>query len=144
MSYTYQYPRPAVTADIIVTDFRDSPGKILLIQRKHEPFKEMWALPGGFMNMDETLEEAARRELREETGIEANRLVKFDTYDRPGRDPRRRTVTQVFTLAWRPELGRPAAGDDAKEERWFGIHQLPPLAFDHDEVIVDFLQSLKK
>ena len=144
MSYTYRYPRPAVTADIIVTDFRDSPGKILLIQRKHEPFKEMWALPGGFMNMDETLEEAARRELKEETGIEADRLVKFDTYDRPGRDPRGRTVTQVFVLEWRPDLGHPSAGDDAKNERWFEVNDLPPLAFDHDEVIADFLPLLKR
>ncbi|MBN2697700.1 MAG: NUDIX hydrolase [Bacteroidales bacterium] len=141
--YTYDYPRPAVTADIAVLRVTDTP-EILLIKRKFEPFRDMWALPGGFMNMDETLEETAHRELKEETGIRAGELMKFDTYDKPGRDPRGRTITQVFVLIWNEEMGEPAAADDAAEIQWFPLNEPPELAFDHGVIIRDVIGLLKK
>lgn len=143
MIYTYDYPRPAVTADIAVLRVTDTP-EILLIKRKFEPFRDMWALPGGFMNMDETLEETAHRELKEETGIRAGELMKFDTYDKPGRDPRGRTITQVFVLIWNEEMGEPAAADDAAEIQWFPLNEPPELAFDHGVIIRDVIGLLKK
>jgi 8-oxo-dGTP diphosphatase len=94
--------------------------------------------------MDETLEETARRELTEETGIDAGELIKFDTYDRPERDPRGRTITQVFVLIWKDAMGIPQASDDAKELKWFSLIKLPDLAFDHGEIIRDVIQMIKK
>ena len=102
-SYTYTYPRPMVTADIAVLRLVNLP-EILLVRRNDPPFKSSWALPGGFMEMEETLEQAARRELLEETGITAGELIRFDVYDAPGRDPRGRTLTQVFVMIWKAEM----------------------------------------
>ena len=141
-AYCYDYPRPAATADIAVLRLVDLP-EILLIQRKDPPFQHLWALPGGFMEMEETLEEAARRELMEETGIMAGELIRFDTYDKPGRDPRGRTITQVFVLLWKESMGMPEAGSDAAHIRWFGLHELPELAFDHREIIRDVISMIK-
>ena len=143
MKYTYDYPMPAVTADIAVLRVTETP-EILLIRRKYEPFKDMWALPGGFLNMDETLEQTARRELEEETGIKAGELLKFDTYDKPGRDPRGRTITQVFVLIWDESMGEPIASDDAAEIKWLPLNETPALAFDHAEIIRDVVGLLKK
>jgi len=140
--YTYTYPRPGVTADVAVLRLVDEP-EILLVQRKDSPFKNMWALPGGFMEMEETLEEAARRELLEETGIKAGELIRFDTYDKPGRDPRGRTITQVFVMIWNEDMGIPEAGSDAKTVTWYGLHELPDLAFDHNLIIRDVLEMIK-
>lgn len=140
--YTYTYPRPGVTADVAVLRLVEVP-EILLVQRKDSPFKNMWALPGGFMEMEETLEEAARRELLEETGIKAGELIRFDTYDKPGRDPRGRTITQVFMMIWNEGMGFPEAGSDAKTAAWYGIHELPGLAFDHNLIIRDVLEMIK-
>ena len=141
--YTYDYPRPAVTADIAVLRVTEKP-EILLIKRKYDPFQGMWALPGGFLNMEETLEETARRELIEETGVKAGELIKFDTYDRPGRDPRGRTITQVFVLIWEEKMGKPMAADDADDFRWFGLDNLPELGFDHATIIRDVIGMMKK
>lgn len=94
--------------------------------------------------MEETLEEAARRELREETGIRAGELIRFDTYDRPDRDPRGRTITQVFVMIWKEEMGLPEAGSDAAGLRWFGLNELPELAFDHQEIIGDVIRMIKE
>jgi 8-oxo-dGTP diphosphatase len=141
-AYCYDYPRPAVTADIAVLRLDELP-EILLIQRKDPPFQNLWALPGGFMEMEETLEEAARRELREETGIMAGELIRFDSYDKPGRDPRGRTITQVFVLVWKESMGIPEAGSDAFGLKWFALNQLPEMAFDHREIIRDVISMIR-
>ena len=142
-TYTYDYPRPAVTTDIAVLRLEDVP-EILLIQRKADPFKDMWALPGGFMEMEESLEEAARRELVEETGIKAGELIRFDTYDKPGRDPRGRTITQVFVMIWKKVMGAPEAGSDAADLRWFALNDPPELAFDHAIILADVIRMIKE
>ena len=142
-TYCYDYPRPAATADIAVLRLVDVP-EILLIQRKDPPFQDQWALPGGFMEMEETLEETARRELKEETGIMAGELIRFDSYDKPGRDPRGRTITQVFVLLWKASMGMPEAGSDAAVLQWFDLSQLPELAFDHKEIISDVIAMIKE
>jgi 8-oxo-dGTP diphosphatase len=141
-AYCYDYPRPAATADIAVLRLVEVP-EILLIQRKDPPFQGLWALPGGFMEMEESLEETARRELMEETGIMAGELIRFDSYDKPGRDPRGRTITQVFVLLWKESMGKPKAGSDAALIRWFGLNELPELAFDHKEIIRDVISMIK-
>jgi len=141
--YTYEYPRPAVTADIAVLRMEAVP-EILLVQRKDPPCMDMWALPGGFMEMDESLEETARRELLEETSIEADELIRFDTYDKPGRDPRGRTITQVFILLWNESQGKPKAGSDARNLAWYELTELPELAFDHDHIIGDVIRMIRE
>ncbi len=142
-TYTYDYPRPALTADVAVLRLVEMP-EILLIQRKEEPFKNNWALPGGFMEMEETLEETARRELMEETSVRAAELIRFDTYDKPGRDPRGRTITQVFVMIWKEEMGQPKAGSDAANLQWFALNELPELAFDHQQILSDVIQMIKE
>lgn len=132
-----------VTADVAVLRLEAEP-EILLIMRKNPPFESSWALPGGFMEMEETLEEAARRELKEETGLDAGELIRFDTYDAPDRDPRGRTLTQVFVTVWNPSMGVPAAGSDAGELRWFPLIALPELAFDHELIIKDVIRMMKE
>ncbi len=131
-----------MTADVAVLRLEEEP-EILLVQRKDPPFEGMWALPGGFMEMEETLEEAARRELLEETNLEAGELIRFDTYDKPGRDPRGRTITQVFVMIWKEEMGIPAAGSDAKTLAWYGLTELPELAFDHNLIVRDVIKMMK-
>ncbi len=135
MNYCYEYPRPAVTADIVVIKTIDNQPEVLLIERKHPPFEGMWALPGGFLNMDETLEEAALRELQEETGIASIKLEQFHTYSKVDRDPRHRTITTVFIGYATGNTAEPEAGDDAANVQWFQLNQLPSLAFDHAEVM---------
>ncbi len=141
--YTYDYPRPSVTSDIAVLRLEAVP-EILLVQRKDPPFKDMWALPGGFMEIEESLEEAARRELMEETGIRAGEMIRFDTYDKPGRDPRGRTITQVFVMIWKEEMGNPEAGSDAAKLKWFGLTELPELAFDHTFILADVIRMIRE
>jgi len=134
MKHCYDYPRPAVTADIIILKKSIDQQFILLIERKHPPFEGMWALPGGFMEMDETLEAAALRELREETGITGVELKQFHTFSKVDRDPRHRTITTVF-IGYTDDTISPVAGDDAANLQWFSTDKLPPLAFDHGEVM---------
>ena len=134
MSFTYKYPRPAITVDIIV--LRNST-EILLIQRLNEPFKDGWALPGGFVDMDETLENAAVRELEEETGLHGIDLKQFKAYSDINRDPRGRTISVVFSGISNQEYNA-VAGDDAKNVQWFDINDLPELAFDHEMIIGEF------
>jgi 8-oxo-dGTP diphosphatase len=141
--YTYDHPRPAVTSDIAVLRMESIP-EILLVQRKEDPFKGMWALPGGFMAIQESLEEAARRELLEETGIRAGDLIRFDTYDTPGRDPRGRTITQVFVMIWNQDMGEPVAGSDAADLGWFDLTGLPELAFDHAGIVADVIRMIRE
>jgi 8-oxo-dGTP diphosphatase len=135
MSHTYEYPRPAVTTDIILFHKTDTELKVLLIKRNSEPFKDTWALPGGFMNIDETLEQTAKRELKEETGIDVEDLIQFRVFDDPNRDPRGRTISIVFYKFLESIPSRIKAGDDAAEAKWFSVKKLPELAFDHEEVI---------
>ena len=140
--YTYDYEKPSVTADVAVLRIVETP-EIMLVQREDPPFEGMWALPGGFMEMEETLEEAARRELTEETGIKAGEMIRFETYDKPGRDPRGRTITQVFVMIWKEPMGIPQAGSDAKTVAWYSLSELPELAFDHDLIIRDVISMIK-
>jgi len=134
MKHCYHYPRPAVTADIIILKKSNDQQFVLLIERKHPPFEGMWALPGGFLEMDETLENTALRELQEETGITGVELKQFHTFSKVNRDPRHRTITTVF-IGFTNDNISPVAGDDAAKAQWFSIDKLPPLAFDHAEVM---------
>lgn len=135
MAYTYEYPRPAVTADCIVMTKEDDP-KVLLIERGHEPFKGCWAFPGGFMNMDETTEQCAIRELEEETGLKVNEIKQIGAYSKVDRDPRGRTITVAYLALVDKPL--PVRGqDDAAKAQWFSIKNLPKLAFDHEEILRD-------
>lgn len=135
MAYTYEYPRPAVTADCIVMTRENDP-KVLLIERGHEPFKGCWAFPGGFMNMDETTEQCAIRELEEETGLKVNEIKQIGAYSKVDRDPRGRTITVAYLALVDKPL--PVRGqDDAAKAQWFSIKNLPKLAFDHEEIMKD-------
>ncbi len=141
MSYTYTYPRPVLTVDAVV--FRKKAGgtEVLLIRRKHPPFQGAWALPGGFVDMDESLEEAIARELQEETGLQNITLRQLHAFSTPGRDPRGHTVSVVFWGMLKD--GQTAlAGDDAREVKWFDVNELPELAFDHDEVMKTAISKL--
>ncbi len=142
MSYTYKYPRPMVTVDAVVFgECADNSYEVLLIERGSPPFKGHWALPGGFIDMEETLKESVVRELREETGIDSLELQQFYTFGNPGRDPRGRNITVAF---WGKELKSrlvPKAGSDAKSYKWFNINKLPQLAFDHNEVIAKAIKA---
>lgn len=138
--YTYQYPRPALTVDAIVISPQKS---VLLIERGREPFKGKWALPGGFINMDETLEIACRRELEEETGLRVGELKQFRTFDAVDRDPRHRTISVLFYSFLEEELV-PLAGDDAAKVQWFSLSHIPELAFDHQLILEEFKNEILK
>ena len=135
MQYTYKYPRPAVTADCVVMTKESTP-QVLLIERGLEPYKGCWAFPGGFMNMDETTEQCAIRELEEETGLKVSELMQIGAYSKVDRDPRGRTITVAYLIV----IDAPVAvtgQDDAAKAKWFPIDALPPLAFDHEDIMRD-------
>lgn len=135
MTYTYEYPRPMLTVDVVVfLMLQGQAAKILLIRRGNEPFKNMWALPGGFVDMDEGLKDAAGRELEEETGLKDVPLKQMYAFDALDRDPRGRNISVVFyaILTQEAEI---AGGDDAAEAVWWPVNAMPQLGFDHDEVI---------
>ena len=137
MEYTYEYPRALNTVDIIVFDKND---RVLLIKRANNPYINMWAFPGGFIEMDEKLVDSAKRELEEETGLKNIDLQEFRTYGDPGRDPRGRNITVVYSgTCSSPSMIK--AGDDASEAEWFDLNQLPKMAFDHEKVLSDFVQG---
>jgi len=140
--YCYEYPRPAVTVDIVVVS-RAEPRQVLLIRRKHEPFADMWAIPGGFVEMDEALEDAARRELQEETGVRGGRLEQLATFGDPGRDPRGRTISVVYLAEVDAGKLSPRADDDAAEVGWHPLQRLPPLAFDHRQILATARKRLQ-
>lgn len=138
MSYTYEYPHPALTTDCVIFGFDGKQLNVLLIKRGVAPYKDCWALPGGFMKMDENLDECARRELKEETGVEGVRVEQFATYSDVTRDPRERVVTTAyFALVIKDKYENIKGGDDAADAKWFKIDSLPPLAFDHERIIKD-------
>ena len=133
--YCYQYPHPAVTTDIALFSIREDSLQLLLIERGQEPFKGCWALPGGFLDLDEDLDACAARELAEETGVEGLPLEQLGTFGKPGRDPRERVISVAY-LALVPEAPLSVrAGDDAAAAAWFPVKALPALAFDHAEII---------
>ena len=135
--YSYKYPRLALTVDSIVFTKENTTTFVLLIQRGQEPFKNKWALPGGFVNMDELLETACRRELEEETGLKVEQMKQFKAYDAINRDPRHRTISVVFS-AEIPQKLQVKGGDDAAYAKWFSLSELPELAFDHQQILEEF------
>ena len=132
--FTYDYPRPAMAADLVVVS-RERRRRVLLIRRGKEPFKGKWALPGGFVNENEPLEAAARRELEEETGLRVSKLEQLAAFGDPGRDPRGWIVSVVFLIQVDPHRVNPKAADDAADAAWHFLNDLPPLAFDHAEIL---------
>jgi len=143
LNYTYEFPRPAVSADIAVFRKAGQPLEILLIKRKNPPFQGIWALPGGFMEIDETLEETAARELEEETGLKNVELQQFKTFSQVDRDPRTRIVTTVFFGIVPPENSVAMGGDDAESAEWFNVDDMPPLGFDHRQIIGILLDRIR-
>lgn len=140
--YTYKYPRPAVTADCVIFGITDDgERRLLLVQRGRDPFAGMWAFPGGFLEENETLEQCARRELKEETGLDSPvRFEELKSFSAVDRDPRGRTITVAF-LAELP-LAQVKGGDDAADARWFHLDEIPPLAFDHADILAVALKRL--
>jgi len=137
MDYSYKYPRPSVSVDIMIFHKSTKGVEILLITRKNSPFQNFYALPGGFMDMDETLLQAAIRELKEETNIDCNSLHQFGLYDAPDRDPRGRTLSVIYFTVLDEIPSTIKAGDDALRSRWFPLNSLPELAFDHTKILQD-------
>lgn len=142
MSYTYEYPRPAVTADCVVITKEYSP-KVLLIQRGGEPYKGCWAFPGGFMDMDETTEQCAIRELKEETGLHIKEVKQIGAYSKVNRDPRGRTISVAY-LAVIDKPAQVRGLDDAAKAEWFELSALPKLAFDHADIMSDAIRLYNK
>ena len=139
IEYTYKYPRPAVTADCVVMT-KESVPQVLLIERGFAPYKGCWAFPGGFMNMDETTEQCAIRELEEETGLKVTELQQIGAYSKIDRDPRGRTITVAYLVV----IDAPVAVtglDDAAKAQWFTIDALPTLAFDHEDIMRDAIRK---
>lgn len=141
--YCYDYPRPGVSADVVVFGYFDQELKLLLILRKHDPFKGLWALPGGFMEINETIETCALRELREETAIQQAKLEQLYAFSAINRDPRSRIITIAFWTIINYKIDHIHAGDDAIEAKWFNFKSLPLLAFDHLEIINKAIEKLK-
>ncbi|MBN1506976.1 MAG: NUDIX hydrolase [Sedimentisphaerales bacterium] len=133
-----------VTVDAAVFAFFDGKPRLLLIQRKHEPFQGRWALPGGFVEIDEDLPKAIARELAEETGLRNVPLEQLHTFGKPGRDPRGRTITIAHFGIAEGDCGQARAADDAADVRWFDIGQLPHMAFDHDDIARRAMERLKQ
>jgi len=143
--YVYDWPRPMVSVDAAVFAFFGNKAKVLLVNRKNEPFKGKWGLPGGFVDIDEELDDAVARELAEETGLVGVRLEQIHTFGNVGRDPRGRVITVTFMGIVTEGQNKLKAGDDAAKARWFDIGKLPKdLAFDHNEVVRFAIEKLKK
>jgi len=143
MPYTYKYPRAALTVDCVVYGFDGGELKVLLIQRGLEPFKGGWALPGGFVRLDETLDEAARRELYEEAGLTNVFLEQLYTFSAVDRDPRERVVSVAHYALVKLSDHHAKAATDAANAQWFAVSKVPKLAFDHDDILKTALARLK-
>jgi 8-oxo-dGTP diphosphatase len=135
MPYTYQYPHPAVATDVVLFTIHEERLELLLIRRGAEPYKGLWALPGGFINIDEDLIDCAKRELEEETGVTGVYLEQLYTFGTPGRDPRERVISVTYYALVPRERLTIRAASDAEAVAWFPFNALPPLAFDHDQVV---------
>ena len=140
--YCYKYPHPAVTTDCVIFGFNGERLQVLLIERGIEPFKGRWAFPGGFLKMDETAEEGAKRELKEETGLENAYIQQLHTFSAPNRDPRERVITIAYYALIK--ILEVKGGDDAASARWFPLDEIPPLAFDHDYILRMATQRLRE
>ncbi len=140
--FCYKYPHPALTADCVIFGFDGVSIKVLLIQRGIEPHKGKWAFPGGFMNIDETIEECAKRELQEETGLNNVSVEQFYTFSDVNRDPRERVITVAHYALVR--LSEVKGGDDAMSAKWFAMNEIPSLAFDHDRILRMAINRLKE
>ena len=143
MTYSYQYPRAALTVDCVVFGFDEGELKVLLIQRALEPFKGRWALPGGFVRVDETLDKAARRELAEEAGLKDVFLEQLYTFGAVDRDPRERVVSVAYYALVKLAAHETKAATDATDARWFPLSQVPKLAFDHAAILATGMARLK-
>lgn len=143
MAHTYEYARPGLTVDAVVFGFDEGELKLLLIQRDLQPFKGKWALPGGFVQMDEALENAARRELEEETGLSGIFLEQLYTFGDVHRDPRDRIISVAYYGLVALSRHTPKAASDASNAAWFCASDLPSLAFDHDKIVAMAVQRLK-
>ena len=131
--YHYKYPHPSVTTDCVIFGFDGNAVKVLLIERGGEPYKGCWAFPGGFLEMEESAEEGAKRELMEETGLTTAFVKQFHAFSAPDRDPRERVLTIAYYSLVR--LSEVKGMDDAKEAKWFALDKVPKLAFDHDDML---------
>lgn len=140
--YVYDWPRPMLTVDAVVFDISGDRPKVLLIKRRNEPFKGQWAFPGGFVDMNEELKDAATRELAEETGLTGIKLTQLQAFGKCGRDPRGRNISVAFTGVTKDNKIK--SGDDAAEVKWFDINALPAdMAFDHNDVAAIAIRKLK-
>jgi len=143
--YVYQYPRPAVTVDVAACRLVGEALTVLLIRRGKPPFQGRWALPGGFMGIDEPPEAAAKRELAEETALSGRAILweQIGAFGQVDRDPRGRTISIAYLALYKNVPDHPTAGDDAAEAAWFDVSRLPALAFDHSRIIAAALQRLR-
>lgn len=142
LKYSYKYPHPSVTTDCVIFGFDGVKLKVLLVERGMAPYKGRWAFPGGFLNMDESAEEGALRELKEETGLEGAYIRQFYTFSNPQRDPRERVITIAYYALVRMQEVK--GGDDASDARWFALDEVPPLAFDHDKILRKAEKTLRQ
>lgn len=144
MKKSSEYPKPSLATDLVIFAYDKGSLEVLLIQRKNEPFKDHWALPGGFLDENETTEACAARELNEETGLKVASLELNGVYSNPNRDPRDRVISvSYYTFIAKPKY-KLNAQDDASDVQWFPVAKLPKLAFDHEVILEDALQKLKK
>lgn len=142
--FTYRWPRPALTVDVALFGLQAGQLSVLLIRRGLPPFEGWWALPGGFVRLDEGLEWAARRELEEEAGVRPAWIEQIGAFGDPGRDPRERVVSVAWWALLRADEHAPVAASDASEVRWHPVASLPPLAFDHAAMVTAALQRLRQ
>ncbi len=140
--FCYRYPHPAVTTDCVIFGFDGERLKVLLVKRGGEPYLGWWAFPGGFVKIDESAEEGALRELREETQLSTSYMEQLHTYSSPGRDPRERVITIAYLAL--VKISEVKGGDDATEAEWFSLDEIPHLAFDHDVILRDALARLRE
>ena len=144
MAYTYDYPHPAVTADVTLFTFENDTLKVLLIQRGRPPAEGEWAIPGGFVSIGESLKRAAWRELHEETGVHATYLRQLGAFGHPNRDPRERIITVAYIALLPADRLQIEAGSDAMDARLFGLQELPELAFDHAKILRRCVERLQQ
>lgn len=140
--YCYKYPHPAVATDCVVFGFDGMKLQLLLIERGMEPYKGAWAFPGGFLKMDETAEEGAKRELKEETDLTTSYIEQFHVFSEPKRDPRERVISIAFLALVKTEEVK--GGDDAAKAKWFSLDEIPQLAFDHEMILRMALSKLRE